>query len=61
VDEANLIGFILGAIGGALVGHLFAAVFGIRSRENPNMPNGGFAVVGGIIGAIAGLIFGISI
>ena len=61
MGEANLIGFVLGGIGGALIGHLFAALFGIRRRDDPNMPNEMFAIVGGIIGAIVGGFFGIAI
>lgn len=61
MGEANLIGLVVGGIGGALIGHLFAALFGIRRRDNPNMPNEMFAIGGGIIGAIAGGLVGISI
>ena len=43
-----------GAILGAVVGYVFASLFDIRSRDNPQIPDGRVAIIGAILGAIIG-------
>ncbi|NNE84454.1 MAG: hypothetical protein HKN28_10845 [Alphaproteobacteria bacterium] len=43
-----------GAVLGAVVGHVFASLFDIRSRDDPQVPDGRVAVGGAILGAIIG-------
>jgi hypothetical protein len=59
--EANIIGFFVGGIGGALAGHILAVAFDIRSRDNPNTPNPMVAIIIGIIAAAGGAILGVDI
>jgi len=43
-----------GAVLGAVVGHIFASLFDIRSRDNPHVPDGRVAIGGAILGGILG-------
>ena len=58
--ETKLILLIGGAIGGFVIGHIFAAMFDVRSKENPGVPNENIAIICGILGAIAGGVVGFS-
>ena len=57
--EANIFGLIGGGLGGFVLGHAFAALFGIRSKQDQNLPNQKFIFTLAILGAIAGAIIGI--
>ena len=57
--ETKLIFLISGAIAGFLVGHVFAAMFDVRSKTNPNVPSEKFAIGGAVLGAIMGGVIGI--
>ena len=52
--ETKLLLIIGGAIGGFVIGHIFAAMFDVRSKNNPGVPNENIAIATGILGAIAG-------
>jgi len=57
--EAHIFGLIGGALGGFVVGQAFAAVFGIRSKDDQNVPSQKFIFTIAVLGAIAGAIIGI--
>jgi hypothetical protein len=61
MDEANIIGLLVGGIGGLVLGHILSTVFDIRNRDEPNVPNVKVAIVAGVLGAVIGGIFGIDI
>ena len=52
--ETKILLLIGGAIVGFVLGHIFAAMFDIRSKDNPGVPSEKFSIGGGILGAIAG-------
>ena len=56
--ETKLIFLIGGAVGGFVIGHIFAAMFDVRSKNNPGVPNENIAIVTGIVGAIVGGVVG---
>ena len=59
--EENITGLIIGGIAGFAFGHIFAAIFGIRSKDTSGMPSPILAIACAVIGAIAGFVFGIKI
>lgn len=56
--ETKLLLLIGGAIGGFVIGHIFAAMFDVRSKANPGVPNENIAIGTGILGAILGGLAG---
>ena len=48
-----------GAVIGFVVGHIFASMFDIRSKDNTGTPDGRVAIVSGILGAVIGGVAGI--
>jgi hypothetical protein len=59
--EAHIFGLIGGGLGGFVVGHALAALLGIRSKEDQNVPNQKFIFTLAILGAIVGAIIGIQL
>ncbi len=57
--EAHIFGLVGGGIGGFVVGHVLAALLGIRSKEDQNVPSQKFVITVAVLGAIAGAIIGI--
>ena len=52
--ETKILLIIGGAIGGFVIGHIFAVMFDVRSKANPGVPNENIAFGTGILGAIVG-------
>lgn len=57
--EAHLFGLVGGGIAGFVIGHALAALLGIRSKEDQNVPSQKFIFTVAVIGAIGGAIVGI--
>ncbi len=56
--ETKILLLIGGALGGFALGHIFAAMFDVRSKNNPSVPSEKLSIGGAIIGAIAGGVVG---
>ena len=48
-----------GVVIGFIVGHIFAAMFDIRTKDNPGVPDGRVAIAGGVLGAVIGGFVGV--
>ena len=57
--EAHIYGLIGGGLGGFVVGHALAALLGIRSKDDQNVPSQKFIFTLAVLGAIGGAIIGI--
>ena len=57
--EAHIFGLIGGALGGFVAGQALAALLGIRSKDDQNVPNQKFIFALAVLGAIVGAIIGI--
>ncbi len=53
--EAHIFGLVGGGIGGFVVGHVLAALLGIRSKEDQNVPSQKFVITVAVLGAIIGI------
>jgi len=57
--QTTILFLVGGAVIGFVLGHVFAAMFDIRSKENPGVPNENVAIITGILGAVVGGAIGI--
>ncbi len=57
--QTTILFLVGGAVIGFVLGHVFAAMFDIRSKDNPGVPNENVAIVAGILGAVIGGAIGI--
>ncbi len=57
--QTTILFLVGGAVVGFVLGHVFAAMFDIRSKDNPGVPNEYVAIFAGILGAVIGGAIGI--
>ncbi len=57
--QTTILFLVGGAVVGFVLGHVFAAMFDIRSKDNPGVPNETVATPAGILGAVIGGAIGI--